>query len=492
MHMKVKNDKRRLRVHLVIVYSIMVVTVIVLATIMMFIVEGYRYNRYNGKVEQGGLVQFRSSPSGAAVDVDGTRLMARTSSKLTLGAGSHEVTMTKDGHTSWRKNVIVKPGGILWLDYAQLFPTTPITSTAATLPGVDSVLPSSNRRSMAIVTDAAKPELSLVSLDTDQPETTKIAIETEKYTAGTHHEFSLVAWDSDSRRVIIKHVYDSTAEYLSVDVRNGSTYNVTTLLGTDIQKIWYSRSDNNTVYIITANHELRRGNLNDATLSGPLVKNVSDAVMNSDSRVMYVTLPDNDGARSVGYVTTGKMVAKTIKTYKTLADPLSVASGEYYNDQYVAIIHGGTLTVLQGDLPSSDSKLPLEMKTVVSRSFKDNENTVGFSPDDNRIVYAVNGTYVFTYDLELMMASNITVANDLPGQLGSQVTTTPGLQWFDRRHIMSSGGPLYVYDYDGTNGRVLVKETARQPIVLSHGEKYIYYFATNGNTTLLNRIQITD
>ncbi len=490
--MKTNNDKRRLRVHLVLVYSLMVATVIVLATVMMFVVEGYRYNRYNGKVEQGGLVQFKSTPGGASVDVDGARLMARTPSKLTLSAGQHDIVMTKDGYTSWRKNVTVKPGGILWLDYAQLFPTSMTPSTAATFSSVDSTLPSVNRRTMAVIPSAVKPEISLVSLDTDQPETTKVAIEPEKYTAGTTHAFSLVAWDYDSRRVLVKHVYDNATEYLSVDTRSGSTYNITTLLGTDIQKIWYVRGDSNSIYIITTDNELRRGNLSDATLSGPLVKNVSNATMDDDNHVIYTTLPDSDGARSAGYVTAGKTKAKTVKTYKTLADPLSAAAGEYYNKQYIAIVHGGTLSVLQGDLPSSDSELPLQLKTVVSRTLKHNENTVGFSPDDNRMVYAVNGTRLFTYDLELATASEMTLANDLPGQLNSQVTATPGVQWFDHRHVMSSGGALYVYDYDGTNGRVLVKETARQPAVLAHGEKYVYYFVTNGETTLLKRVQIVN
>ena len=490
---KAKNDKRRLRIHLIFVYSLMVVTVVILATIMMFIVEGYRYNQYNGKIEQGGLVQFKTKPSGAAVTVDGTRLTARTSSKLTLSAGQHDITMAKDGHSSWKKTVTVKPGGILWLDYAQLFPSSITSTTAATFTGVASALPSTNHRWMAVVTDATKPDISLVSLDTDTPETTHVSLEPEKYTAGTTHDFSIVAWDNDSRRILVKHVYDSKTEYLSLDTNNGSTYNITALLGANIQKIWYSLGDNDTVYMVTADNELRRGDLSEATLSGPLAKNISDATMTERNLVVYTTLPDSDGVRTVGYVSSGKIVAKTIATYTdALEGVLTVSSGNYYNKHYIAIIHGNNVSVLRGDLPSSDSKLPLQLETVVSQTISHGENTVGFSPGENRIVYAVNDNHLLTYDLELATANEITLDGGISEVLQQQVTSTPGVQWFDRMHVMTSAGSLRVSDFDGTNEQTLITSVANQPAVLSRGEKYVYYFTADDEATLLKRVQIVD
>ncbi|HPQ82798.1 MAG TPA: PEGA domain-containing protein, partial [Candidatus Saccharimonas sp.] len=95
-----KTSKRRQRAQLTFVYMVMTFAVVASVATLMMIVLGYRFNRYDGKVEQGGLVQFDSRPSGAEVTLDTVQLANKTASKITATAGAHAVTMTKPGYTT--------------------------------------------------------------------------------------------------------------------------------------------------------------------------------------------------------------------------------------------------------------------------------------------------------------------------------------------------------------------------------------------------------
>ena len=49
------RNKRRLRIQLTFVYTLMGLAIVSILTILVLVIQGYRYNRFDGKVEQGGL-----------------------------------------------------------------------------------------------------------------------------------------------------------------------------------------------------------------------------------------------------------------------------------------------------------------------------------------------------------------------------------------------------------------------------------------------------
>jgi len=75
----------------------MAIAVVSIVAILLLVIQGYRYNRFDGKLEQGGLVQFDSRPSAATVTVDDSTLANRTASKVTLSSGQHTITMSREG-----------------------------------------------------------------------------------------------------------------------------------------------------------------------------------------------------------------------------------------------------------------------------------------------------------------------------------------------------------------------------------------------------------
>lgn len=481
-----KITKRRLRLQLTFVYGIMILAVVAIVAVLVLVVQGYRFNRYDGKLEQGGLVQFDSRPSGATVAADNSELANKTASKIVLSAGNHTVTIGKDGYSTWKKDVIVKPGKVLWLNYALLFPTNPKVSTSAKYTAVASALPSPNEHTMAVFTNASVPEITLTSLNTDSPVTTKLTIPSAAYTQpadGVTQSFSLVEWDKDSHLLLVKHMVNDVQEYVSVDTRDAShAVNVSGGLGVSAATMHYALNDSNIVYMLTASHELRRGSLSSMTLSGPLATNVSNFSVSESDVIVYETLPDANDQRIVGYVSSDSGKAKVLSSYSGLGDSaLLASSGSYYGDHYVVILHGETLDILQGDLPSSENNAVLSLTHYASLTVAGGADYLDFSPDNNRMVYVAKGARVTTYDLELKNAATTTL----------QAPLTRDIQWLDGYHMMSANKDGYYYDYDGTNSQKFASNVLDLPAALESGNKYLYYFTQTGTETVLNRVRMT-
>lgn len=482
------HNKRRLRAHLVFIYGLMALAVISIVAILIFVILGYRYNSYDGKLEQGGLVQFDSRPSGATVTADGINLSNRTASKITLTSGDHTIMMAHDGYGSWTKNITVKAGGVLWLNYALLFPNNPTLSTIhTTTAATTSALASPDNKKLATVSSDTGA-IELTSLDTDSPETTKVTIPASNYTAATDGEsksFSLVQWDKDSHLLLVRYTHGTSDEYLSVNVQDAAaTKNLTTGLGVAISSVAYSRSDSNTLYLLTSAHELRRVSLGDMTMTGPLVSNVSSFQATEKNFIVYTTLPDATMARAVGYISSNASKSRVVRTYPALSADTSLMaiSGSYYGDHYIVIAHGETVDILEGDLPSSAGNSTLSLTSVGAFSTPGGASYLGFSSESNRIIYAQSGSTVTTYDLELASTARTTL----------QGTPTRQVDWIDGYHMASAADRNGVYsDYDGTNGVTFATNISDLPVTLASGSKYLYYFVPSDAGTKLIRATMT-
>lgn len=488
LYMYHKPSKRKKRAQLTFVYSLMVLAIVSIVAVLVLLMLGYRFNRYAGKVEQGGLVQFDSRPSGADVYLDGIHLANRTASKITTNSGDHLVTMKKTGYTDWEKNVTVKAGNILWLNYARLFPAKPTQEFVASYPSVAGALTSPDRKYVAALPAPSQPVLAVLHLDNDSSVATSVTLKSTDYSpaaVGKTHTFSLVGWDKDSRYLLVRHVYDDTkTEYLSVDSRGSdATKNVTTALGVDVAKIVYSLNNSNVVYILTAAHEIRRGDLSANTLSGPLVSNVADFNTYDSNTLTFETLLDTiTKSRSIGYFTIGASKARTVASYTDDGTPaMKLRFGKYYSESYALIAYGNQVTILKGDIPASDATNGPKLDTVATITVDGGAQTLGFSPDKGQFVYAQNGAAVATFDLELLQIARVTLA----------AAPTKPLEWVDDYHFTSTaGGACNNYDFDGTNKHTVATISLDLPCTIANNSKYFYYFTTSDGIVKVARTKL--
>lgn len=483
-----KLNKRRVRIQLTLLYSAMVIAVIAIVSILILMIQGYRYNSDDGRVEQGGLVQYDSQPSGATVTVDGIKMAGRTASKSVLSAGGHNINISREGYTNWQKDVIVKPGTILWLNYARLFPLNPVTSVATDYANVSSAMFAPNQQTIAVITHQDSPNIMLTTLNTDSPVTSEVSIPATAYTAPNDvkaQKFQIISWDKDSRLLLIRHDYNDTSEYLSVDTRDTTkTVNLSMALGINILSASYALNDSNILYILSTNHELRRINIGDMTISGPLVEGIDSFVVSESNLIVYTTMVDPNGLRTVGYITNDSVKGKIISSYSDLSNEttLKINSGTYYGNHYVTILHDNVLSILRGGLPSSNSNSALILKNVATLTIKDGGDYLGFSPGNDRIIYVARGNSIVTYDLELRTTATISL----------QAPLTSDVQWLDRYHIASTSSENgYYYDYDGANGQMFASKVMKLPAMPDSSGKYIYYFTATDTGVSLSRVKTT-
>ena len=121
--MKHEISKRRQPLVRTAVYSFMTLCVVVIVSLLMLVVLGYSFDEHNGRLEQGGLLQFQSIPQGANVTLDEIKLGSQTNTKSTVETGSHSVSFDREGYRSWKKTIDITAGQIGWVSYARLIPT---------------------------------------------------------------------------------------------------------------------------------------------------------------------------------------------------------------------------------------------------------------------------------------------------------------------------------------------------------------------------------
>ncbi len=117
-----RTAKTKQRKRIIITNIFMAVVIVAISVVVLFWALGYHLNK-DLQIEQSGLVQFESLPTGATVLVDGTEQSGRTNTKAMLATGEHDFQFTRDGYDSWYTKAEVKAGEVLWLNYARLFPT---------------------------------------------------------------------------------------------------------------------------------------------------------------------------------------------------------------------------------------------------------------------------------------------------------------------------------------------------------------------------------
>lgn len=480
-------SKRKQLIQRIVTYSFMTVATLGLVTMLVFIMLGYQFDNGDGKIEQGGLMQFDTQPNGADVTIDGVSFGTRTPSKSTVSSGQHYVTMSRSGYDTWRKSVTVGPGSVLWLSYVRLIPNKLTPANVTELSSVSSTAVSTDTKWMAIKEDPATPVVRLADLSRDNVKVTNLTLPEDMYThpsEGKNQSFTLDKWDAGSRYILVKHVYDGDKiEWLVLDTQDASkTVNVTKLLDINASKLIFSGSNSKVMYAQTGT-DVRKLDLGAATLSRPLISNVAEFTTYDRSMLTYVTLRDAaTGKRSVGYYEDGADAPHEIRSFTDDgALSLHVALGKYFGDMYEAVAYGDAVTLYKGDLPKEKNDKPL---TQVAKMTLPGGTQYLSIKTNGRFVVAQNGATYKVYDLELKKETTTTLKGTTP--------VTNEIKWIDDYMPWSDrDGTLRLYEFDGMNQHDIMPVTSDLSATLSPNGKYLYGISKAANGTFhLERVQM--
>ena len=480
-------SKRNQFIRRTIIYTAMTTAVISIVAGILLLLVGYDFNRKAGQIEQGGLIQFASVPSGATIKIDGNELTGRTPTKSQAFAGDHNVTMDKIGYNSWQKSINLVAGTILWLDYARLIPTELKPEPVINFTNLSSTLPSVDSKQLAIIENQSIPNIHIVNVDDEKTPLSTVVLPIDSYSpnlSGEKQSFSLESWDNSGRYIIVKHKYDlNKTEWIILDSKDISkTKNITSLLAIDISTIVFDKSNNRIVFVQTGN-DIRSVDLNADTLSRVLVSNVEKFNLSESSVINYVTTIDQEkNIRSVGYYQTGSEKPVIVRSYDDSVIPLNISTGNYFNNDYIAINHGQDIDLFRLNLPKDSAE------AANIESFK-NFDIVGGSEwlsfgNKGRFVIAQNGNIYTVHDLEL----DKTTTTELKGAS----VNSKKISWLDNYILWNDSDSMArIYEFDGANQRDIMPVTPGfSALITPHGDFLSAFKKTDTGVYQLQRVKL--
>ncbi len=457
-------SKRRQLIKRVAVYSLMTLGVVGLVTFLVFIMLGYRFNRSTSTIQQGGLVQFASRPIDASVTIGKAALGDLTPSKITINPGNYDVTMNKKGYHGWSKNIDVKSGEVLWLNYTQLVPTTVRTDQLTKFDTLSQAKSSPNGDRYALVTDATKPIVSFLDITGSTPRQTNITIPTALIPADKTPTYVLTEWANDSDRILLTMSYENVVERLLVDRRDAErTVNISKSYEADIADATFDPRSSERVIIRTSKGEVRLIDTANDSLSSVLATNVS-AMSLYDNDAILVVQDVAEGGQSIGYVSLGSNEVRELKRIAS-REKTTFAIAEYFYEPYVAVATGTQLDVYKvGSLPSSKSDTAITMTNVHSAVLPAAVDYLSMRTG-GRFVVAQYAGGVQNYDLELDKQMLTSFKAPVGGEL----------RWLDKYHFyVTSGTDLQVMEFDGANPHSITPLATDFDVVQSDDGRFIY------------------
>ena len=482
---RARTKKQEFR-RLIITYTVVPVIIAVGVALLVMYTVGYRYNQDDHRLEQGGLVQFISQPTGAMVEVDGVRLSGDTNTRLDAAAGSHTVIITKPGYRTWQKTVTVEPGMLLWLNYVRLIPEELKISPVITLDKLDSSIASYQKDQLVLLEDNTKPELTVVDTSSQKASQRTVAIDSDLYLKDASvRKFSIDSIDKSGRYVVVKAMGKAT-QWLVIDlVHPTQSQNISTIASEDMTGVMFYPNNTRILYVIIKN-TLRQINLDEQTASAPLVSNIRDVSMSHEGVIAYVTSRDEDtNQRQVGYYTAGASKSHVLRRiYDTGKQPVEFRIGDYNNGSYGVLRFGDNLEIFSFKSQDSDAGDDSSTSSISTIALSEGSDFLSISPSGRFILSQESSSFI-TYDLELMKVTTSTLKGDTA--VDSQ------LQWLDSYHIWSDrGGRLYVYEFDGENAQMIDGATKGQSVLLSKGGKQLWYVDTVDSKLVIKSAQLID
>lgn len=466
------------------IYSFMTLTVTVIVALLMLVVLGYQFNNKDGKIEQGGLLQFESIPTGAAVTLDQLKLSSVTNTKATVDRGSHFATYDLAGYRQWQKTITISAGQIGWLSYARLIPTTVTPQTLHAYTTLSGALAAPSRQYMLLHEAADSPDFTLVNIQGDTLRYDTLTLPASSYTqpsAGKTQSFTISSWSKDTGAILLQHTYDDTkTEWILLDRDSPEkSTNITTAYGITPSKVQFAGTGSKLLFVRT-DDTIRRINLDEQTLSRPLATNVDTFSAYDDKTIMYSTTPDSKGVRTVAYAAVDISSPVTLATYPNDGQPLYAAMSNYFGQRYVAIVHGQSLAITTGSVPTLTDKGSLA--TFATETIPAGTSDLQASDNDRFFALQLPDGYA-TFDIELKKYDKTTWATESP--------TPRSINWLDDYMIWSdNGGELRFYEFDGANQQNIMPVAEGFGVSLSTNNKYIYGIAKTDSGYELRRAKL--
>lgn len=494
-------QKKRHRIRVIIAETLMFISIILIVVVTTLLTMGF-FVGDGGKLEQSGLVQIHSLPTGASVTIDGDTIFSRTNLSRTLSAGKHTIKLSKSGYDTWEKDIRMSSGLLFRLYYPRLFLENRTAETALSLNQELEFYTASGNRNFALYATPDSPKWQLIDLSGDEIRSTTLDF-TKILPGVVNGQFlgtvSNFTWSRHSDHILAKISYQDQTSWLLLNLKTpADSLNLTKTFGFAFDQVVMINNSANQLYVLEG-PRLRRIDTGNQSLSRVLLDNV-ESFSSLGSQILYVTTPQSassktvsantadltnateptDSIKAINLYRDGEKGSTTLRTVPA-STPVHVGLSEYYDDYYLSLLVGDQFTILHGNLPSyrpEGADLSM-LETFLDYEFEATPTTLTISPERQFIVLT-SGQSFTVVDLEL-------------GDLHHYTTATTSVDWLATGLLYSiADDALKVWDFDGTNLRVLVTSTALvdAPAIITSNNKWLYYLTSSDAGIALTREQI--
>lgn len=508
-----ERQKRRQMISVVIAEVGMFLAVIAIVVVATLAAMGF-FVTPEGTIEQTGLAQIHSIPTGASVELDGGVLFSRTNLTRSLTPGEHSLKLTRDGYDTWEKTIKMQSGVLIRLYYPRIFLTNRTPEMMGRLGQDLEFFEPSVDYSYILYMVKNSPKWQLLNIRGDEAKTTTLDL-TEVLPGVEKNvfegEISFLKWSKNSDRVLIRAVASEATEWILVDLRDvKKSLNLTRTFGlnfTDVEMI----DDSATQLFALENQQLRKINIAEQAVSRVLLSGVEDFAAEG-SNIMYVMVSGEGEKRQrvIGVYKDGERGGTTIAKIGA-DDRAKVMLTKYYDEDYMAFAINNKVTVYYGTLPSYRENVAdtdfLNFKVLLDAE------PISITPREMSV--SEEGEYLAMND-----GKKFAVVDFEMGDLHEYETTVDTVNWLNESMMFATvQDKLEVWDFDYTNRRVMVDfdniksedeiETkaveglnpvttwskvpvANYPVTISNNNKWLYYVANSNGELVLYREKVRD
>ena len=461
-----RKTKRIQNARIVATNIFMGLSVIAIVFVLMLVAMGFTFNE-SGNLEQSGLVQISSNPSGATVEIDGNTQFGHTQISKMLSANEHDIKVTKAGYDTWEKKLKVDAGLLTRIEWVRLFPLKPEKSDITTFNEPRMVAISSDRKRMLY---AEKESSTLINIDLqgEKAKRTKLSLSEilgVSKGASLNGTLSVIAWNSSNNKIILNWANEDKSNWYLVDLEKiENTINLTDkfrlkftniLIANDSASKLWALEDGNLHLIDTSN----------LTISAAKITNV-ERITNNKDIVMYLTTDKTENKRAIKLYKDGESGSSNIADVESANAIVTLAMGTYWGDDWFAYSIDKKVTILSGTPPSADKPRNNALKTLLARELEYSPQHISVN-DNQRLVIFASDHNLMSYDIE--------TRNYYDSSFESTLTS---INWLDDYLLWQHHeNKIIIQDFDGDNRRELLKKVNTQlPIVLSENNKWLYFF----------------
>lgn len=444
----------------------MSISVVAIVFVLMLIAMGFTFNE-SGGLEQAGLAQIVSHPSGANVEIDGSNQMSRTEFSKMLSSGTHSIRISKSGYDTWTKELKIDAGLLTRVEWVRLFPKKFESEDTLSFNNLRNAFYSADRKHL-VIQEKGSDSLKYIDIQSDNPRTNDLSLnECLKANGKVNNKgsLSIISWSEDNSKTIAKWIVgDKTSWHLINLDHPDRSINLTQEYNLAFDSILIANDGATKLWILEKNN-LHLIDTNAHTVTDSIASNI-EKIANNKNTVSFVNKEDEKYHLNI--FKEGEQSYTELATLDEASDEsvIRLAMGTYWSEEWLAYSVNQRLRIISGKYPNYDK----DKKPSLTEKFS---NDMSFLPQlasvnaNQRILVLSGENKLLSFDFETKEKYDV----ELTGPLTD-------ITWLDDYIIWQTiDSKVVARDFDGDNRREIVPSVDNPfPAVVSENNKYLYYF----------------